>query len=67
MLYKTQDGTIDSDKKIVILPNKTIVTFEEMNQYIKNAKNVNRIHKPFILLYYTDYKNGKSIEQYIIK
>jgi len=49
--------TIFTDAKCVSV-NGNMVTFKEMDDYIKEYKNINRIYKPIALLFYTDWKNG---------
>lgn len=33
-------------------------TFDEMNEFVKEYRGINRIYKPMSVLAYTDYKNG---------
>lgn len=56
---------IDKENKILFLSlnngkTKESLSFKEADEYVKKYKNVNRIHKPFWLLFYTDWKNGRT-------
>lgn len=51
--------TLDTDNKTLQVNDNKKISFERLNEIVKETKNVNRIHKPVALLLYTDYKNGK--------
>lgn len=53
--------TIDPEAKtytIKTAKGEKTFTFDEMNEFVKAYRGVNRIHKPMSLLAYTDYKYG---------
>ena len=53
--------TIDTDAKTYTVKTangEKTFTFDEMNEFVKQARGANRLYKPYSLLAYTDYKNG---------
>ena len=61
--------TIDTDAKtytVKTAKGEKTFTFDEMNDFVKQARGANRIYKPMSLLAYTDYKNG-SLKNWGIK
>lgn len=51
--------TLNTEEKTIQINNNKSITFDRMDELVKECKNINRIHKPIALLLYTDYKNGK--------
>lgn len=51
--------TLNTEEKTIRINNNKPITFDRMDELVKECKNINRIHKPIALLLYTDYKNGK--------
>lgn len=51
--------TLNTEEKTIQINNNKPITFNRMDELVKECKNINRIHKPIALLLYTDYKNGK--------
>lgn len=53
--------TIDTDAKTYTVKTangEKTFTFDEMNDFVRQARGANRIYKPYSLLAYTDFKNG---------
>ena len=57
-MLRTEYGTIHPDLSVTT-PQGATITRERMAEIAREFRNVNRIHKPFLLLVWTDYKNGK--------
>ena len=55
---ETRYGTIHPDLSVTTSKGETI-TRERMAEIASEFRNVNRIHKPFVLLVWIDCKNGK--------
>lgn len=55
---ETADGTIHSDLSVTTAVGKQISP-DKMQEIATAYKGMNRIHKPFLLLAWIDYKNGK--------
>lgn len=51
--------TLDTEAKTLQVNDNKKISFERLDEIVKEMKNVNRMHKPVALLIYTDYKNGK--------
>ena len=51
--------TLNTEEKTLQVNDNKKISFERLNEIVKECKNVNRMHKPIALLLYTDYKNGK--------
>jgi len=51
----------EKDKTFIIklADKETILSFDKMNKIVKETKNVNRVYKPYSLLFFIDYKNKK--------
>lgn len=49
----------DRTMEIKLADKTNVLSFEKLNEIIIDTKNVNRIYKPFSLLFYIDYKNNK--------
>ena len=53
--------TIDTDAKTYTVKTskgEKTFTFDEMNEFVKQARGMNRMYKPMSLLAYTDFKNN---------
>ncbi len=59
MKYNYYGAIVDTENKTVTTVGKIVIPFSEMDEIATHYKGANRIHKPFLLLFYTDMKNGK--------
>jgi len=57
--HKSSYGTVYKNGSF-LAPNGKQFTRAEMKEIIAHYKGVNRIYKPFALLYYTDVMNGQA-------
>lgn len=57
--HQTYHGIVYTDGSFKA-PNGINYSREEMQQFIRDFKGMNRIHKPMSLLYYTDVMNNRG-------
>lgn len=58
---QTDFGTVNSDLSVT-LPDGREIPRDRMQEIADELKGANRIYKPFILLAWTDCKNGKRAD-----
>lgn len=54
----TENFVFLEEEKLMIVNDKK-ATFDYLNIMVKKWRNVNRIHKPFYIIFYSDWKNKK--------